>query len=94
MSIFDAIEKLITEHGSAAVLRERLDQAKDQHVTLEREYATVKNERDEVQKQLQEAGSRIDVLTKEKAELEKKIEGIERRKSPQPKKQIIIARGW
>jgi len=36
MSIFDSIEKLITEHGSAAILRERLEKAKEQYALLEK----------------------------------------------------------
>jgi hypothetical protein len=36
MSIFDSIEKLITEHGSAAILSQQLAFAKDQFTDLER----------------------------------------------------------
>jgi len=36
MSIFDSIEKLITEHGSAAILSQQLSFAKDQFSDLER----------------------------------------------------------
>jgi TolA-binding protein len=35
MSIFDSIEKLITEHGSAAILSQQLSFAKDQFSDLE-----------------------------------------------------------
>jgi hypothetical protein len=37
MSVFDSIEKLITEHGSAAILREHLALAKSQYDALERQ---------------------------------------------------------
>src|ERR1041385_3333500 len=36
MSIFDSIEKLITEHGSAAILQQQLSVARDQFSELER----------------------------------------------------------
>ena len=39
MGIFDSIEKLITEHGSAAIIRERLALASDQYAALERQLA-------------------------------------------------------
>ena len=44
MSIFDSIEKLITEHGSASILRERLAQAKDQHAILEGKASALERE--------------------------------------------------
>ncbi|MEO7932828.1 MAG: hypothetical protein ABIT76_06695 [Chthoniobacterales bacterium] len=34
MEPFDSIEKLINEHGSAAILRERIELAKEQHIAL------------------------------------------------------------
>jgi hypothetical protein len=37
MGIFESIEKLITEHGSAAILKERLSLVAEQHAALERE---------------------------------------------------------
>jgi chromosome segregation ATPase len=36
MSIFDSIIKLINEHGSASILRERLEQAKEQYALIEK----------------------------------------------------------
>jgi hypothetical protein len=36
MEPFDSIEKLITEHGSAAILKERIKFAADQYAALER----------------------------------------------------------
>lgn len=37
MGIFDPLEKLINEHGSAAILREQLSLAKSQYAALERQ---------------------------------------------------------
>jgi hypothetical protein len=39
MGPFEAIEKLVNEHGSAAVLKERIELAKDQYAALERQVA-------------------------------------------------------
>ncbi len=36
MNIFDGIEKLINEHGSATILRERIALASDQYIALEK----------------------------------------------------------
>ena len=44
MGLFDGIEKLITEHGSAAILRERIALAADQYSTLEKENVALKTE--------------------------------------------------
>ncbi len=42
MGLFDSIERLITEHGSAGILKERLSLAADRHAALERENADLK----------------------------------------------------
>ena len=44
MSIFGDIERLITEHGSAAILRERLALAEQQYKTLERKVVELENQ--------------------------------------------------
>jgi len=43
-SIFDGLEKLITEHGSAAILRERVALARERYDALEAEYSQLKAE--------------------------------------------------
>ncbi|MEW9572681.1 hypothetical protein ABQJ54_13055 [Rhodanobacter sp. Si-c] len=42
MDLFGGIEKLITEHGSAAILRERIGLAAQQYAILEKENASLK----------------------------------------------------
>jgi hypothetical protein len=66
---FDAIEKLINEHGSAAILKERLELAADQFSALERELAKVKQEKQELEAangdlrgQLQQRDAKIKAL--------------------------------
>ena len=44
MDIFGGIEKLITEHGSAAILRERIALIAQQYSALEKENATLKQQ--------------------------------------------------
>jgi hypothetical protein len=68
--IFEQLEKLINEHGSAQILKERLDLAADQYAGLEKKANTL------------EAGSKrlrleIDSLRKENADLKKRIEATE-----------------
>lgn len=44
MGIFDAFEKLINEHASAAALKERLELARDQYAALEKRVQTLQAE--------------------------------------------------
>ncbi len=53
MNLFDGIEKLITEHGSAAIISERLAFAKDQFSALERKVAELQIENGRLQERLQ-----------------------------------------
>lgn len=62
MNPFDAIEKLIAEHGSAAILRERIAQAKEQQASLEKENASLKTENARLVSDLQKAQSEIQRL--------------------------------
>src|SRR5687768_13251159 len=48
MSILGDIERLINEHGSAAILRERLALAKDEHAALEKRVATLEKQNAEL----------------------------------------------
>lgn len=53
MNIFDGIEKLITEHGSAAILSERLAFAKDQFEQLERKVSDLQTQTGRLEAQLE-----------------------------------------
>ncbi|MEC5127849.1 hypothetical protein VSU19_13875 [Verrucomicrobiales bacterium BCK34] len=53
MSIFSDIEKLITEHGSASILKERLALAADKYSTLESENETLKAENEALRLKLE-----------------------------------------
>lgn len=44
MGFLDSIEKLITEHGSAAILKERIALANDKHAALEAEAKKLRQE--------------------------------------------------
>lgn len=61
MGLFDGIEKLITEHGSANILRERIALANDQHAALEKKAAALEAEN----KKLQLANSRLEEKCRE-----------------------------
>jgi cell division protein FtsB len=52
-SVFEQIEKLITEHGSAAILRERLHFAGDQYAALERKNAELQAENDKLRREVE-----------------------------------------
>jgi len=44
MGLLDGFEKLITEHGSAAILKERIALINDKHAELERKTARLEGE--------------------------------------------------
>ncbi|MBI5387561.1 MAG: hypothetical protein HZA90_23115 [Verrucomicrobia bacterium] len=52
MNIFDGIEKLITEHGSAAILSQQLALAKDQFAQLERKVSDLQTQTGRLEAQL------------------------------------------
>jgi len=53
MSMFDSIEKLITEHGSAAILGQQLAFAKDQFADLERKVSDLQTQVGRLEAQLE-----------------------------------------
>jgi hypothetical protein len=57
MPLFENIEKLITEHGSAAILRERLSLAADKYAALEVQIAKLKTENERLQAGATKAGT-------------------------------------
>lgn len=59
MGLLDGFEKLINEHGSAAILRERIDLANDKYASLERKAEELNRERDDARARLSEAEARI-----------------------------------
>ena len=69
MGLFDSIEKLINEHGSAAILKERIDLARDKYEALETERDKLIAERNSLKNSLAEARSEIEHLNKQLAEL-------------------------
>ncbi|UCF78711.1 MAG: hypothetical protein JSW03_00075 [Candidatus Eiseniibacteriota bacterium] len=68
--IFGQIEKLINEHGSATILRERLDLARDQYEALERKNAELEGENETLRRQV--------------AQLEKENEKLEQALAAEP----------
>ena len=62
--LLDQIEKLINEHGSAVILKERIELAKDEQAALERKNDDLANE-------VTRLGGHIKVLEADKENLEK-----------------------
>ena len=69
--LFENIEKLITEHGSAAILRERLELANEQYAVLERrcqqldeQVAMLEEENQRLQSDIEQARQQIRHLDK------------------------------
>ena len=54
MSIFGDIERLINEHGSAAILRERLNLAKEKYEALEKQIVELETKNAELQSNCEE----------------------------------------
>jgi predicted nuclease with TOPRIM domain len=64
MPLFENIEKLINEHGSAAILRERLLLASDKYAALEAKTTQLEKEKDGLQADAKKAAAEIDRLRK------------------------------
>ena len=72
MNIFDGLEKLINEHGSATILKERLQLAKERHEALERKCAGLEKENEELRNKIAaipSESSRIELAPDETAVL-------------------------
>jgi predicted nuclease with TOPRIM domain len=70
MGLFDGIEKLITEHGSAAILKERIALVKDQYSALEKQLL-------DSQLRVKELESENQCLEFNNSKLKEKIRGLE-----------------
>jgi seryl-tRNA synthetase len=64
MPLFDNIEKLITEHGSAQILRERLGLAADKYDALERKAIEMEAANGELRRELQTSQAEVARLSK------------------------------
>lgn len=85
MTILGDIERLINEHGSAAVLRERLALAKDEHAALEKkvatfqeENATLKSENQHLELDNYKLKEKIGNLEKQLAEIQGKASEVDK----------------
>ena len=65
MGLFDNIDKLITEHGSANILRDRLLLAEDKYSALERKLAATESEKLRLQEHGKKQAEEIERLTSE-----------------------------
>ena len=79
MGLLDGLERLITEHGSAAILRERIQLANDKHAEIERrlkasdaENFSLKASTKLLEAQLQAARSEIDEIRRLQREADEK----------------------
>lgn len=71
MGFLDSIERLINEHGSAVILRERIALANDKYAELERRADRLEKENEALQKQLDAARSEVQRLADEVVRLSK-----------------------
>jgi hypothetical protein len=65
MGLLDGLEKLITEHGSAAILRERIAAFRDDIARLEQRNAQLETENGELRKQVSDLSQRVSQPDKE-----------------------------
>jgi hypothetical protein len=62
MGLFDNIEKLINEHGSAVILKERLLLAEDKYSALERKASALETENAKLRGELQQTKNEVKIL--------------------------------
>jgi regulator of replication initiation timing len=76
MGVSDLFEKLINEHGSATILKERIVAFKDQIIDLEKENASLKSENFVLKDQIKNLESEKLSLEKEKNVCKKRLNEI------------------
>jgi hypothetical protein len=64
MGLLDLIERAINEHGSAAIMRERLDLIRDQAQALEKKMADLQDENTRLKKRIAELEADLAAKTK------------------------------
>ena len=62
MGLLDGLEKLINEHGSAAILKERIALAEDQHSAIEKKVIELQSENERLRLYLEKAQVQIQQL--------------------------------
>ncbi len=62
MALFENIEKLITEHGSATILRERLELAADKYAVIEKRVNELESENQGLRLQLEKSTKESEAL--------------------------------
>ena len=70
-NLFAPIEKLITEHGSASILREHINLLKEKFSLLEKENSSLKEEKEILSKKNRDLISQLEKATNEKESLKK-----------------------
>jgi hypothetical protein len=73
-ALSEQLQKLINEHGSAAILRDHLALFKDQVVLLEKDNTKLAAENDILKRKIEESESKINQITKDNEELRGKIQ--------------------
>lgn len=71
MGLFEGIEKLINEHGSAAILRERIQLINDQYTLIERKLIDAESEIGKLQSENRRLHHALDAATDEIKNLKK-----------------------
>lgn len=83
MGFLDSIEKLITEHGSAAILRERIDLLNDRHAELERKCSAAEADRDALRADNAALRAQVEALKTEAQEVRRLQEEADRQHKQQ-----------
>lgn len=73
MGIFQDIERLITEHGSASILRERLALAAEQYAALEKQNAALKEAETNLKAENKRLNLDLEECKKQRRALEEKL---------------------
>lgn len=84
MNIFGQIEKLITEHGSASILRDHVNLLKEHFALLEKQNASLKEDNKSLNSKLDACQSNLNQANSEIAQLNKLVDSFQaQRDSPQ-----------
>lgn len=91
MGVSDLFEKLINEHGSSTILKERIVAFKDQVVALEKENASLKSENSVLKNQVIDLELKVNKIEKEKNICQARLEEIHRITLNENHEKVLIA---
>ena len=91
MGLLDGLEKLINEHGSASILKERIELANDKYAALERKLAELEHQAEKLAREKQATELEAYKLREQVRELEQKLSQSDSQRLAEIKEKLLLA---